>query len=139
MICQTARSAGRMQPPSPSVYAVSPREEPPMAEEVTQAARAVPRALAEPSERVRAGWIGGLGLASLGMWMANQTPANFLIPRQIGAIDPRGKLFGLGLIFAIAAVASVLATPIAGAISDRTSHARAIGHLRGRRHRWTLV
>ncbi len=110
-----------------------------MAEEVTQAARAVPRALAEPSERVRAGWIGGLGLASLGMWMANQTPANFLIPRQIGAIDPRGKLFGLGLIFAIAAVASVLATPIAGAISDRTSHARAIGHLRGRRHRWTLV
>lgn len=111
-----------------------------MAEQVKQAAAgAVPRALAEPSERVRAGWIGGLGLASLGMWMANQTPANFLIPRQLGSIDSHGKLFALGLIFAVAAVASVIATPIAGAISDRTSQTRSVGHLRGRRHRWTLL
>ena len=110
-----------------------------MAEQVSQAARAIPRALAEPSEKVRAGWVGGLGLASLGMWIANQTPANFLIPRQIGSIDSHGKLLALGVIFAIAAVASVLATPIVGAISDRTSHARSVGHLRGRRHRWTLL
>jgi MFS family permease len=33
----------------------------------------------------------------------------------------------------------VLATPVAGALSDRTTHARGVGHLRGRRHRWTLV
>jgi MFS family permease len=110
-----------------------------MAEQVTRAAHAIPRALAEPSEKVRAGWVGGLGLASLGMWIANQTPANFLIPRQIGSIDSHGKLLALGVIFAIAAVASVIATPIAGAISDRTSRARAVGHLRGRRHRWTLL
>jgi MFS family permease len=110
-----------------------------MAEQVTQASHAIPRALAEPTERVRWHWISGLSLASLGMWMANQTPANFLIPAQIEHIDRHGRFLDLGLIFAVAAVASVIATPVAGAISDRTSHTRAIGHLRGRRHRWTLL
>ena len=110
-----------------------------MAEQATEPLAPVPRALAEPTERVRWRWVSGLSLASLVMWMANQTPANILIPIQLGRIDPSGAKTDLGLIFAIAAVASVLATPIAGAISDRTSHARSVGGLRGRRHRWTLL
>src|SRR5580692_3370181 len=40
---------------------------------------------------------------------------------------------------ALAAVASVLATPVAGALSDRTTHAWSLGRLTGRRHRWTLA
>jgi MFS family permease len=110
-----------------------------LAEQATQSPASVPRALEEPSQRVRWRWVSGLSLASLVMWMANQTPANILIPIQLGRIDPSGAKTDLGLIFAVAAVASVLATPIAGAISDRTSHARSIGPLRGRRHRWTLL
>ena len=39
----------------------------------------------------------------------------------------------------VGAVASVLATPLAGALSDRTTPAFGFGRLRGRRHRWTLV
>ena len=111
-----------------------------MAEQATQSPTAtVSRALAEPTEQVRWHWVSGLSLASLVMWMANQTPANILIPIQLGRIDPSGAKTDLGLIFAVGAVASVIATPIAGAISDRTSHAISIGHLKGRRHRWTLL
>ncbi len=33
----------------------------------------------------------------------------------------------------------MLATPLAGALSDRTTHAYGFGPLRGRRHRWTLA
>jgi MFS family permease len=36
------------------------------------------------------------------------------------------------------AIAAGLATPVAGALSDRTTHRLALGRLRGRRHRWTL-
>jgi MFS family permease len=43
------------------------------------------------------------------------------------------------VVSAVGAVASVLATPVAGALSDRTAHTRGIAHLRGRRHRWTLA
>ncbi|HVB42104.1 MAG TPA: MFS transporter [Streptosporangiaceae bacterium] len=110
-----------------------------MAEQATRSPRIIPLALAEPTEPVSKGWIGGLGLVSLVMWMAALTPANFLIPAQLELVDPKGAKLALGLISAFAAIASVLATPIAGAFSDRTSHAWALGHLRGRRHRWTLA
>jgi hypothetical protein len=36
-------------------------------------------ALAEPTEHVRIRWILGLTLASLGMWMANQTPSQVML------------------------------------------------------------
>jgi MFS family permease len=98
----------------------------------------LPRALAEPTEPVTKRWIGTLGLASLVMWMASITPLQVVIPAQVQSIDPNGKILALGLISAFGAISSLLATPIAGALSDRTTHAYAVGHLRGRRHRWTL-
>jgi MFS family permease len=99
----------------------------------------IPRALAEPTEPVTKAWIGSLGLASLAMWMASITPLQVLIPEQLQNIDPKGKILALGLVSAFGAVASLLATPVAGAFSDRTTHAWRIGHLTGRRHRWTLI
>ncbi|HEX9032042.1 MAG TPA: MFS transporter [Streptosporangiaceae bacterium] len=110
-----------------------------MAEQVTDSRHAVSRALAEPTEPVSKRWIGGLGLASLVMWMAALTPANFLIPAQLYGISHSSAKLALGLISAAAAISSLLATPIAGALSDRTTYALPLGHLRGRRHRWTLV
>jgi MFS family permease len=110
-----------------------------MTEQVTEPPHGLPRALAEPTVPVRARWIGGLGLASLVMWMGTLTPLQVLLPEQLQNIDPKGKIVALGLVSALGAVSSLLATPIAGALSDRTTHAWGFLHLRGRRHRWTLV
>ena len=110
-----------------------------MADLATQQARAISPALAEPTKPVRAGWVTGLTLASLAMWMASYTPLQVLLPIQLQDITPRHKLAALGAVSAVGAVASVLATPVAGALSDRTTHTRGLAHLRGRRHRWTLA
>jgi MFS family permease len=108
-------------------------------DQTTDQPRLLPSALAEPTEHVRGGWIAGLGLASLAMWMASLTPLQVLIPEQLQAIDPKGKIAALAYVSAFGAVASALATPIAGALSDRTTHAFGLGRMRGRRHRWTLA
>src|SRR5580698_4653706 len=101
--------------------------------------RAVPLALAEPSVHVRPAWITGLTFGNLGMWMASLAALQFLLPAQLQDITPRHKFVALGVVSALGAVASVLATPVAGALSDRTTHAWSLGRLTGRRHRWTLA
>ena len=47
-----------------------------------------------------------------------------LLPSSCRTSRPRHKIVALGIVSALGAVASVLATPIAGALSDRTTHAR---------------
>jgi MFS family permease len=110
-----------------------------MTDQSTDAEREVPLALAEPTVQVRPAWITGLTLGNMGMWMASLAALQFLLPAQIQDITPRHKFLALGVVSALGAVASVLATPVAGALSDRTTHAWSFGRLRGRRHRWTLV
>ncbi|HUD36360.1 MAG TPA: MFS transporter [Streptosporangiaceae bacterium] len=110
-----------------------------MAEQATESPHVIPRALAEPTEPVTKAWIGTLGLASLAMWMASITPLQVLLPEQIQHIDHKGKILALGLVSAFGAISSLLATPIAGAFSDRTTRAWSLLHLNGRRHRWTLI
>src|SRR6266516_4517667 len=109
-----------------------------MADQMIDEAGLLPRALTEPTEHVRARWVTGLGLASLGMWMAALTPLQVLIPIQLQDITPRHKIAALSFVSAVGAISSGLATPLAGALSDRTTHGFAVGRLRGRRHRWTL-
>ena len=96
-------------------------------------------ALAEPTRHVRIRWILGLTLASLGMWMANQTPSQVMLALQMQDIAPRHKVVALGVVTAVGAISSALATPLVGALSDRTAHGRRLGQFSGRRHRWTLV
>jgi MFS family permease len=96
-------------------------------------------ALAEPTRHVRIRWILGLTLASLGMWMANQTPSQVMLALQMQDITPRHKVVALGVVTALGAISSALATPVVGALSDRTAHGRRLGQFSGRRHRWTLV
>jgi MFS family permease len=110
-----------------------------IAEQTTNQHHVLPRALAEPVERVRSGWISGLGLATLAMWMATYTPLQVLLPEQLQAITPKHKIVALGMVTALGGITSVLATPIAGALSDRTTRAFGLGRLSGRRHRWTLA
>jgi MFS family permease len=110
-----------------------------MTNQPTTEHRAVSRALAEPTVHVRWGWISWLSLASLGMWMGGLTPVQILLPLQLQSADPHHKIAALGIVTGLGAIAAVIATPLAGALSDRTTHARGLGRMRGRRHRWTLV
>jgi len=96
-------------------------------------------ALAEPTQHVRRRWIIGLTLASLGMWMAMQTPLQVMLALQLQDITPRHKIVALGVVTGVGAISSALATPIVGALSDRTAHGGRLGRFSGRRHRWTLA
>jgi MFS family permease len=96
-------------------------------------------ALAEPDKHVRYRWVIGLTLASLGMWMATQTPLQVMLAAQLQDITPRHKIVALGVVTGLGAVSSALATPVVGALSDRTAHGKRLHRFSGRRHRWTLV
>ncbi len=101
-------------------------------------APALSPALAEPTAHVRGRWVAGLGLASLGMWMGSLTPLQVSMPQQLQDITPHHKIIALAIVSAVGAIASVIATPLAGALSDRTTGAFGFGRMRGRRHRWTI-
>ena len=96
-------------------------------------------ALAEPTQHVRYRWITGLTLASLGMWMANQTPLQVMLALQLQDITPRHKIVALAVVTGVGAISAALATPVVGALSDRTSDGGRLGRFSGRRHRWTLA
>jgi len=100
-----------------------------MAEQAADSLHILPLALAEPTEPVTKGWIGSLGLASLVMWMASLTPLQILIPEQLQHIDNKGKILALGLVSAFGAIASLLATPIAGATLKRQTRISDLNHI----------
>ncbi|MFD3686630.1 MFS transporter [Nocardiopsis sp. NPDC058631] len=93
----------------------------------------VPDALAEPTRPVRRRWVAGISLANLGMWMAFFGPLQVLLPEQVGMIAPDGKETALAWVTGIGAACSTLGTPLAGALSDRTT-----GRF-GRRRPWILA
>jgi MFS family permease len=99
---------------------------------VTAAPQAPPAALAEPERNVGPVWIGGITAAVLGLYTAFFTPIQVLLPLQLAAIDEDGKVAAFGLVTGVGALVAVIANPLAGALSDRTT-----GRF-GRRHPWTL-
>jgi MFS family permease len=89
--------------------------------------------LAEPVERVRWKFIIILALTNLGIWTAFFTPIQFLLPLQVeGMVGSDAKETSLSLVLTAGALVSLIASPIAGAFSDRTT-ARM-----GRRRPWVL-
>ncbi|SCG45260.1 MFS transporter [Micromonospora humi] len=98
----------------------------------------LPAALAEPTVPVRRSWIALIFAANLGVWMAFFTPIQVLLPQQIERIAPGDKEAMLAVVTGLGALAAVLANPLAGALSDRTSLRLANRHL-GRRHVWTAT
>ncbi|MFE3460758.1 MFS transporter [Nocardiopsis aegyptia] len=90
-------------------------------------------ALAEPRRPVRALWVGGLSLANLGMWMAFFGPLQVLLPEQIGLAAPESKETALAWVTGVGAALAMVATPLAGALSDRTT-----GRF-GRRRPWVVA
>jgi MFS family permease len=82
-------------------------------------------AFAEPARPVAGRWVGLFGLAWLGVWMAQLTPVQLLLPQQIEAQRPAtdwvGSVMAFGVISGIAGLFALVAYPLTGALSDRTT------------------
>ncbi|GAA4920796.1 MFS transporter [Stackebrandtia albiflava] len=87
---------------------------------------------AEPRRRVGAGWIGGISAATLGVYVAFFTPIQVLLPLHLAEVDADGRIGWFGVVTGAGALVAVVANPVAGALSDRTTSRF------GRRHPWTL-
>ena len=108
------------------------------------------RLFAEPIRKVPARWIALFGTAWLGIWMAQLTPIQLLLPKQVSAalglpIEVADQIstndgsswlqpvIAFGVISAIAGFCALFAYPITGALSDRTTSRF------GRRRPWILA
>ncbi|WP_405064211.1 MFS transporter [Kribbella sp. NBC_01505] len=88
--------------------------------------------LVEPTVRVRPGWAATVVLANVGVFAAWFGPIQVLLAKQSEAVAPSNKEFVFGLVTGIGAAVSVVAAPVFGAVSDRTTSRF------GRRTPWTL-
>lgn len=83
------------------------------------------RGFAEPARRVTGGWIALFATAWLGIWMAQLTPIQLLLPMQvearIDAIAWQDKVIAFGIISGISGVFALVAYPLTGYLSDRTT------------------
>ena len=103
-----------------------------MKEETDSASTKTLDPLAEPTTRVGTRFIVLLALANLGIWTAFFMPLTFLLPFQVQAIDEASKETNLALVTTVGAIISLVVTPVAGALSDRTTGKW------GRRKTWVL-
>ncbi len=82
-------------------------------------------ALAEPTKRAGAGWIAAFAAAWLGIWMAQLAPFQQLLPTQItekiGDTPWQASVLAFGAISGIAGACALVAFPLTGALSDRTT------------------
>lgn len=94
-------------------------------------------ALGEPTRRVGAGWIAAFATAWFGIWMAQLTPVQLLLPAQIDAeLHPENwvdSVVAFGVISGIASLFVIVAYPLTGALSDRTTSRF------GRRRPWIAI
>lgn len=74
---------------------------------------------------MHAGWITLFATAWFGIWMAQLTPIQLLLPTQVDTVlDPLNwtdSVVAFGIISGIAGACALLAYPITGALSDRTT------------------
>lgn len=95
----------------------------------------------EPDVRVTARWLTGFGTAWLGLWMAQLTPIQLLLPAQVDDVlhhsdSPDGwvgSVVAFGIVSGVAGVCALVAYPLAGAASDRTTSRF------GRRRPWIVT
>ena len=88
--------------------------------------------VATPVERVPAGWVGRVALAGLGVWAGFFGPIQVLLAQQAEVVAPGDKEFVFGLVTGLGSAVSVVANPLFGALSDRTTSRF------GRRVPWVL-
>ena len=92
---------------------------------------------AEPKRKVTAGWIALFATAWFGIWMAQLTPVQLLLPKQIDDLlrptDWTQSVVAFGIISGIAGACALITYPLTGAFSDRTTSRF------GRRRPWILI
>jgi MFS family permease len=80
---------------------------------------------AEPVRKVGGRWIAAFALAWFGVWMAQLTPVQLLLPAQIQdqlkTDDWVQNVMAFGIISGISALCAIVAFPVTGAFSDRTT------------------
>ncbi|NEM90680.1 MFS transporter [Galbitalea soli] len=117
---------------------------------MTSSATPVTRSpFAEPTRRVGGGWIALFATAWLGIWMAQLTPIQLLLPTQVEKVPGLARsmstaihaaagndwvyaVVAFGIISGIAGACALIAYPLTGALSDRTTSRF------GRRRPWIL-
>jgi MFS family permease len=84
-----------------------------------------PAVFAEPVRKVPGRWIAAFAVAWLGVWMAQLAPIQKLLPDQVQAqlhstywVD---NVVAFGVISGISGVCAIVAYPLTGALSDRTT------------------
>jgi MFS family permease len=92
---------------------------------------------AEPKRAITGGWIAAFAAAWLGIWMAQLTPIQLLLPVQVDNVrgntgDWLDSVVAFGIISGIAGLCAIIAYPLSGALSDRTTSRF------GRRRPWIL-
>ncbi|MCU1481420.1 MAG: transporter [Subtercola sp.] len=79
----------------------------------------------EPTQRLKGGWVALFAIAWLGIWMAQLTPIQLLLPLQVANRVDTGNwidtVVAFGVISGISGVAALLTFPLTGAMSDRTT------------------
>ncbi|MGJ4844197.1 MULTISPECIES: MFS transporter [unclassified Leifsonia] len=84
-----------------------------------------PAVFAEPTRRVTGRWIAFFAIAWLGIWMAQLAPIQKLLPDQVQKqLDTTywvDNVVVFGIISGISGVCAIVAYPLTGALSDRTT------------------
>jgi MFS family permease len=92
---------------------------------VTTATPATRSPFAEPTRRVGGGWIALFATAWLGIWMAQLTPIQLLLPQQVEDVvhghSWTDNVLAFGIISGIAGFFALITFPLTGALSDRTT------------------
>jgi MFS family permease len=104
---------------------------------VTATTPATRSPFAEPTRRVGGGWIALFATAWLGIWMAQLTPIQLLLPQQVEDVvhghSWTDNVLAFGIISGIAGACALITYPLTGALSDRTTSRF------GRRRPWILA
>ena len=92
---------------------------------MTTTVTTAPAPFAEPTRAVTGGWIALFATAWLGIWMAQLTPIQLLLPvqveAQLKATDWVDNVVAFGVISGVAGLCAIIAFPLTGAPSDRTT------------------
>ena len=81
----------------------------------------VQEALAEPLVSVPRSWVAWVTLAGLGLWAGFFGPIQVLLAQQAQLVSPGHKELVFGVVTGVGSAVSVVANPLFGALSDRTT------------------
>lgn len=93
----------------------------------------IPEVLQAPTKQVSVLFQSTFFLANVAIWFAKFPFTQIVLPLQILAFDPANKINDLALVVGVGAFAGLVANPLAGALSDRTTSRL------GRRRPWIIA